>query len=185
MTSKSSQQRFPWTLFFSFSRTHLHPFLCLFDDFLLDTGHHRWFVTEILDPLFLSKSNICSDSVRGWLDSNFKLYLPFCGQQLKWQLIQFPVAACFAGNLRASPVYGRFNGQPRTEVDSVSRFESVGSSPPAFPTELFDCSTVLLVSISCPWHLTPVDWGFPRVKDYKLSIPTTESSSWRTAGSSS
>ena len=28
-------------------------------------------------------------------------------------------------------------------MDSVSRFESVGSSPPAFPTELSDCSTGL------------------------------------------
>ena len=66
--------------------THLYLFLCWFDDFSLDAGHYKWFITDILDPLFLSKSNICSDGSLGWLGSNIKLYLPCRGQQLKWLL---------------------------------------------------------------------------------------------------
>ena len=66
--------------------THLYLFLGWFDDFSLDAGHYKWFITDILDPLFLSKSNICSDGSLGWLGSNIKLYLPCCGQQLKWLL---------------------------------------------------------------------------------------------------
>ena len=53
---------------------------------------------------------------------------------------------------------------------------------PPFQHSLPNFLAVLPPPISFLWHLKPVDWGCPHTKDYKHSIPSTVSSSWRKSG---
>lgn len=170
----------PWTLVFSsvgFIYTRfflgLTIFYCTLDttnDSLRRSWIHYFFQRVIF---------VLTVYLVGWTQTSNSLSSPklWAAAEMRSKFSFQPLH--FLLETRASPVFERFNGQSRTQVDSVSRSASVAPpsqhSPPNFLTVLPPFEFLLLTP-----HASGL--GVPQVKDYKLSIPTTVSSSRRNSG---
>lgn len=108
MASKSSQQYSPGHWFFLPGRTHLHRFFLGLTIFYCTLDTTQMTHCGILDPLFLSKSNICSDSLLSLAGLKLQTLSSLLWAAAEMTANSVSSRCIFAGNLRASPVFERF-----------------------------------------------------------------------------